>query len=163
MRAALRLFSVKIDLGDLRRAFGRLRRLWRLDRCGARRTCRREHAEIDMFTWQWHLVDVVEAEFECAVLHAGLGFCVDNDEGHVAILEEVDGPAVRIQCTIHDVELDELAVLSNGRPQRRVDVVAGAESRIEEQILVCDLKRYRNYAPRSHANRWVTRGHIVLL
>jgi hypothetical protein len=25
------------------------------------------------------------------------------------------------------------------------------------------LKRYRNYAPRSHANRWVTRGHIVLL
>ena len=62
-----------------------------------------------MFTWQWHLVDVVEAEFERAVLHAGLGFCVDNDEGHVAILEEVDGPAVRI----HDVELDDLAVLSN--------------------------------------------------
>ena len=29
MRAALRLLSVKIDLGDLRRAFGRLRRLWR--------------------------------------------------------------------------------------------------------------------------------------
>ena len=26
----------------------------------------------------------------------------------------------------------------------------------EEQILVCNLKRYRNYAPRSHANRWVT-------
>jgi hypothetical protein len=25
------------------------------------------------------------------------------------------------------------------------------------------LKHYRNYAPRSHANRWVTRGHIVLL
>ena len=105
-----------------------------------------------MLTWQWHLVDVVEAEFERAVLHAGLGFCVDNDEGHVAILEEVDGPAVRI----HDVELDELAVLSNSRPQRRVDVVAGGESRIEEQILVCNLKRHRNYAPRSHANRWVT-------
>jgi hypothetical protein len=36
MRAAELLVSVEIDLGDLRRAFGRLRRLWRLDRCGAR-------------------------------------------------------------------------------------------------------------------------------
>ena len=96
MRAALRLLSVKIDLGDLRRAFGRLRRLWRLDRCGVCRTWRRKHVEMDMFTWQWHLVDVVEAEFERAVQLAGLGFCVENDENHVTILEEVDGPAVRI-------------------------------------------------------------------
>ena len=72
MRAALRLLSVKSDPGDLRRAFGRLRRLWRLDRCGVRRTWRRKHVEMDMFTWQWHLVDVVEAEFERAVLFAGL-------------------------------------------------------------------------------------------
>ena len=51
MRAALRLLSVKIDFGDLRRAFGRLRRLWRLDGRGARRRRRRrDHAEIDMFT-----------------------------------------------------------------------------------------------------------------
>ena len=68
----MRLLSVEIDLGDLRRAFGRLRRLWRLDRCGARRRCRRDHAEIDVLTWQWQLVDVVEAEFERAVLFAGL-------------------------------------------------------------------------------------------
>ena len=62
-----------------------------------------------MFTWQWHLVDVVEAEFERAVHLAGLGFCVENDENHVAILQEVDGPALRIV----DVDLDDLAVLSN--------------------------------------------------
>ena len=68
----MRLLSVEIDLGDLRRALGRLRRLWRLDRCGARRRCRRDHAEIGMLTWQWQLVDVAEAEFERAVLLAGL-------------------------------------------------------------------------------------------
>ena len=74
-----------------------------------------------MLTWQLQLVDVVEAEFERTVLFAGLGFCVEYDEGQVPVLEKVDSPAVGI----HDVVLDDLAVLSNARPQRRVDVVGG--------------------------------------
>ena len=59
-----------------------------------------------MLTWQWQLVDVVEAEFERAVLLAGLGLCAEYDEAQVAVLEEVDGPAVGIL----DVVLNDLAV-----------------------------------------------------
>ena len=69
--AAVPLTSVGNHLWrDLRRACGWLRGRWGFDRCARRR---RECARIDTLTWKRKLVDVVDAEFERAVLVSVLG------------------------------------------------------------------------------------------
>ncbi len=60
-----------------------------LDWCAARRRRSRDYVEIDMLTWERKLVDVVDAEFEGAVLFAGLMGWIDDEDALVAGLEEV--------------------------------------------------------------------------
>ena len=51
-----------------------------------------------------------------------LAVAVEYEEALVAVVEEVGGPAVGID----DVVLDDFAVFSNARPQRRVELLAVA-------------------------------------
>ncbi len=91
-----------------------------LDWCAARRRRSR-----------WERKLVVDAEFEGAVLFAGLMGWIDDEDALVAGLEEVHGEAVGIG----DVELFDCAAFLNDRPWRRVGC---GVSRWVERVNTCN-------------------------
>jgi hypothetical protein len=83
---------------------------------------------------QRQLVDVVDAEFEGAVLFAALMGWHDYEEALVAGLEEFFGEAVGID----DVELVDRAVFLNSRRRDWVDDFGNGVSRLEERVIACN-------------------------
>ena len=96
---------VEIDLDRFRCATNRLRRSSRFHRgiwC-------RLHVESDWLTRTRDLVDLVYAQFERAVFVATLGYCVDNQEAQLPVLNLFFGEAI---CVV-DVSVDDATVLLN--------------------------------------------------
>ena len=87
-----------------------------------------------MLTLQLQLVDVVDADFEDAVLFAALMDWHNYEEALVAGLEEIFGEAVGID----DVELVDCAVFLKSRRRDRVDDLGNGVSRLEERVIACN-------------------------